>query len=217
MQTESLGRAPFHRNDSKWQAPYPRGLKASRKSLLLGLVLAAISLFVSGCPMDAGSFSAAPAGRATPLVNRSILLEDATGAIVGYATEISADGVTVFTRKNYFVSLGWNGVVTDGVCWCTGADGTGTMFYIAPRARKLLGFAVSINGVIRTAATVDPGGIAVADNSILGFRSYYSGSGTVVNALGTVPAGHAAYPLRTSSLAEIGIPPIVTPWQLVFQ
>jgi hypothetical protein len=154
----------------------------------------------------------------TVLLNRSAVLKDANGTLLGYVTEMSPDSVTVFTSKNYFISLGWNGVPTDGACWFTGANGTGTLFYIAPNTDRLFGFAVSIGGKAYVAATVDAAGLAVSDPAITGFQSYYSGSGTITNAAGAVPAGHLAYSLKTASFADVGIPAsIATLREFVFQ
>lgn len=146
------------------------------------------------------------------------MLKDANGNALGYVTETTADSVTVLTSKNYFVSLTWNGALTDWTCWYTGANGAGTMFYIAADTEKLLGFAISVNGQAYVAASVDASGCAVPNSSISGFQSYYSGNGTIRNATGTVPPGHIAYPLEPISFEYIGMPASISvPRELVFQ
>jgi hypothetical protein len=153
-----------------------------------------------------------------PLADKSVMLKDANGNVLGYMTETTADSVTVLTSKNYFVSLTWDAALTDWTCWYTGAKGTGTSFYIAPNTEKLFGFAISINGQAYVAANVDASECAVPDSCISGFQSYYSGNGTITNATGTVPPGHVAYPLRPVSLEDIGMPASISvPRELVFQ
>ena len=181
--------------------------------LLSSLITLIISLVIAGCSMNATSQN----GR-LPLADKSVMLKDADGNVLGYVTETNADSVTVLTSKNYFVSLTWNGTLTDWACWYTGANGAGTMFYIAPNTEKLLGFAISVNGQACVAATVDASGCAVPNSFISGFQSYYSGNGTITNASGTVPPGHVAYPLKPVSLEDIGMPASISvPRELVFQ
>jgi hypothetical protein len=181
--------------------------------LLSSLITLIIILVIAGCSMNATSQS----GK-TPFVEKSVMLKDANGNALGYVTETTADSVTVLTSKNYFVSLTWNGALTDWTCWYTGANGAGTMFYIAADTEKLLGFAISVNGQAYVAASVDASGCAVPNSSISGFQSYYSGNGTIRNATGTVPPGHIAYPLEPISFEYIGMPASISvPRELVFQ
>ena len=183
------------------------------KYLLVGLTIGIMVLLLPGCSMNATSQN-----RRTLLADKAVILKDANGTVLGYVTETTAESVTVFTPKQYFVSLGWDGVLTDGTCWYAGTKGTGTMFYIAPTTEKLVGFPISINGQAYVAAVVDASGFAVSDPSITGFQSYYSGNGTVADATGVVPTGHVAYSLKPASLEDIGIPAsIATPRELVFQ
>ena len=142
-------------------------------SSISGVVLMAVTMPVSGCSMSSQNLPRA-GNEAAPLINRSVLLKDAHGAVLGNVAETDAASVTVFTSKGYFVSLGWNGVPVDGTCWFTEAKGMGTPFFIALSTDKLFGFSVSVNGRVYVAATVDASGFAVSDPSITGFQSYYS-------------------------------------------
>ncbi len=186
-------------------------------SSISGVVLIAVTMLVSGCSMSSQNLPRA-GNEAAPLINRSVLLKDAHGAVLGNVAETDAASVTVFTSKGYFVSLGWNGVPVDGTCWFTEAKGMGKPFFIALSTDKLFGFSVSVNGRVYVAATVDASGFAVSDPSITGFQSYYSGSGNTTDAAGGVPAGHVAYPLKPVGFADLGLPSsIARIEQLVFR
>jgi hypothetical protein len=189
------------------------------KPLFSSLVLAAVSSLLLACPFTMAPQKSGYSGRgAAPLISTSVLLKDARGSVLGYVAETSAAGVTVFTVKGYFVSLGWNGVSMDGTCWYTGIKGSGTPFSIAPDTDRLFGFSVSINGRAYVAATLDASGFAVPDPSITGFQSYYSGAGVVTSAAGIVPPGHAAYALKLVRPEDIGLPSSIAPiHQLVFK
>lgn len=179
----------------------------------------AVCALIAGCPLATNQQRPRSGSLETaPLVNRSVLLKDAKGATLGYVAETSASAVTVFTISGYFVSLSWDGTLTDGTCWYTGAEGTGTPFTIAPETDRLFGFSVSISGKPYVAAEVDGNGRAVADRSITGFQSYHPARGGAVDLAGAVPAGHVAYALRAATPAELGLPPVIAPLrQLVFK
>lgn len=175
------------------------------------LITVIISLSLTGCSMNTGG------GGGTPAVNKSIVLKDANGVVLGYVTSSSYVGVSIFTPTNYFVSLTWKGVLQDGFCYCTAANGAGTLFIMGALNSAFYGYSTSIGGQPYIAASVDTSGFAISDSSITGYQSYYS-SGSFINGSSTVPTSVAAYPLKAATLADIGIPSsIALPMQLLFQ
>jgi len=202
-----------------WLSSIRYGRSKPRKTVIWAGLLVAVALLFSGCPVGIDSKDLTSSRTQAPvLIDGSVVLKDANGAALGYVTKTSAAGVTVFTSKSFFVTLEWSGALADGVCWYTGAHGTGKMFYIAPQTADLLGLETSVSGRPFIAADVDASGFAIPDSSITSFQSYYSGNGIVTNASGSVPSGHVAYSLKGATLEDIGLPsPIAALSQLVFQ
>ena len=155
----------------------------------------------------------------TTAINKSEVLKDGNGIVLGYVTDANSFEVTVLTSQGFFVTLTWKGIMPDNVGYYTGANGTGTLFYISLSSNyyNLLGFTISLNGQVYVAASLDSSGFAIADASITGYQSFYM-SGSITNATSTVPATESAYSLKAASLADIGLPSsCALPLQLVSQ
>jgi hypothetical protein len=157
-------------------------------------------------PQAAPSASLEPVPRVVlPAISTATELRDAQGVFLGYVVSSNADGLEVFTPKDYLVSMSWAGTLQDGIALFTEPAGKGTAFVQWSSAYPLKGYVTVIKGRPYIAASLNAEGNAVADPGITSYQSYYF-DGTTIDLPSTPVLGsYGAYQLQPAQLSDIGV------------
>jgi hypothetical protein len=196
-----------------------------RRSSPIVCALCAAALVVISCSQQTPSIatpapqaaSAAPAATlepaphvVLPVISTTTELRDAQGVFLGYVVSSNADGLEVFTPKDYLVSMSWAGTLQDGIALFTEPAGGGTVFVQWSNAYPLQGYVTVIKGRPYIAASLNAEGNAVADPGITSYQSYYFDGTTIDLPATPVLGSYGAYPLQQAKLADIGVPSSVS-------